>query len=195
MKDATGPAHHPTDTALDGITWLELGEIECRHRMGAPLTEAEQFIRAAALETSCGEGSTRGIILARAALLYQQFCEQQVRRHGGTVVRETHRIRRGRHTVERQVDHFPPKPVEAADPARRSRPRARCWPSQGAGDALERQVWRLWQRRRTIRRTRAASTADMRVLWARHSCRACSAGEVLLDAPRRLRPSAQEAGA
>jgi hypothetical protein len=71
-------------------------------------------------------GARAGFLFHEVVVQFDAWCHQQVREHGGTVVRETHRIRKGRRTIERRVEHFPqPKSVQTADPARRSRPRAR----------------------------------------------------------------------
>lgn len=73
---------------------LRLGKIQNKHRRRLQLTAAEQTALEIAHESSTGEGSTRGIILAYAEQAYALDLQQQVQQHGGTIFTERYRVSR-----------------------------------------------------------------------------------------------------
>jgi hypothetical protein len=112
---------------------LRLGHLEMRRRCGQRLTKVQREALSAANETSSGgEGCTRGIIVAYAAEIFAAHCEQQVRVHGGRIVRG--------HGDDRTVERFPvrresnPRPRGAGRPAGAKSGTARTGRGGDSGD-------------------------------------------------------------
>jgi hypothetical protein len=92
----------------NATTPVKLGRIESKRRGGQSLTAAEPAVLETLLEHL---GAQVGRLLHEAVVRFAAWCDQQVRDHGGRVEWETHRIRNGRRTIRRHVDHFPAKHV------------------------------------------------------------------------------------
>jgi hypothetical protein len=125
----TAWVQHGSDRVL--VDLIKAGPIEYKVRLKEALTDDEQAVHQALLETSTGQGSTRGIVLAHAARAYAHYCAHQVRHHGGEIITETFR---SGHLAERSVQRFPAPRRDAPRPRPRGtgkRPKGQSTRSSG----------------------------------------------------------------